>query len=147
MPSVRHPPSVRYGSSFLGEEPQAQLKVRFERRRLVFDVCLTSKGFTRAGASKVCPWHWGSPLVWMTSALSRKSTESFQNWGGLSKLSTLRSRDCLQNPVSRPSSGWLPAALAAKHSLRAAGISWSPGGSGERNSILEGGKNPSHSWC
>lgn len=145
MPSVRHPPSVRYGSSLLGKEPQVQLKVRFERRQLVFDVCLASKGFTRAGASKVCPWRWGSPLAWMASTLSMKSTEIFQNSGGLGKLSTLRSRHCLLSPVSRPFSGWLPSGLAGKHSLRAAGISWSPGRSSKRNSILEGGKNPLHS--
>lgn len=65
--------------------------------------------------------------------------------GGLSTLRMLRSRDWLQSPVSRPSSGWLPAALAGKHCLKAAGISWSPGGSSKRNGILEVGKSPLHS--
>jgi len=54
------------------------------------------------------------------------------NLGVLSKLRMLRSKDWLQSPVSRPSSAWLPAAAAGKHCLKAAGISWSPGGSGER---------------
>lgn len=78
---LRQPPSVRCGSSLQREELRAQLKIRFERRQLVFDVCLTSKGFTRTGASKVCPWCWGSPLAWMASTLSTRSTVSCQNSG------------------------------------------------------------------
>lgn len=78
---LRQPPSVRCGSSLQREELRAQLKIRFERRQLVFDACLTSKGFTRTGASKVCPWCCGSPLAWMASTLSTRSTVSCQNSG------------------------------------------------------------------
>lgn len=146
MPAARQPPSVRCGSSLCGEEPWAQLKVRFERSLLVFDVCLTPKGFIRVGASEVCSWHWWSPLSLMASTLSMRSTESCQNWAGLRKLRMPRSRDWLQGSISRPSCGWLPAALAGKHCLQAASSSWSPGGS-KTNDILEGGKLPLYSQC
>lgn len=65
--------------------------------------------------------------------------------GGLGKLKILRSRNWLQSPVSRPSSGCLPAALAGKHCLKAADISWSPEGSDKINGILEGQKRPLNS--
>lgn len=147
MPAARQPPSVRCGSSLRGEEPRAQLKVRFERSLLVFDVCLTPKGLIRVGASEVCSWHGWSPLSLMASTLSMRSTESCQNWAGLRKLGMLRSRDWLQGSISRLSFGWLPAALAGKHCLQAASSSWNPGGSSKTNDILEGGKLPLYSQC
>lgn len=147
MPAARPPPSVRCGSSLLGEEAWAQLKVRFERSLLMFNVCLTPNGFIRVGASEVCPWHWWSPVSLMASTFSMRSTESCQNWAGLRKLRMLRSRDWLQCSISRLFPGWLPAALAGKHGLKAASSSGSPGGSSKTNDILEGGKLPLYSQC